>query len=192
MGQDFQVRWSKFVEIPKTSSLVGYNRLLSNWHRTRARLDQDSQSTNLHRISAKRVIIEIFEPQKVKRRRSLPMFSVAFIGGVAALCLVVSITTFESNVVKGQAEKYASSTPTVSSSADSNCQDLRKFKGFEIADLTTFEFGGWRIESYSTARSLGSVWFVSFEAKCADQIVEGVLTTQEINGGYRILRMTPT
>ncbi len=192
MGQDFQVRWSKFVEIPKTSSLVGYNRLLSNWHRTRARLDQDSQSTNLHRISAKRVIIEIVEPQKVYQRRGWLIFWVAFIGGVAALCLVVSITTFESNEVKGEAEKYASSTPTVSSSADSNCQDLRKFKGFEIADLTTFEFGGWRIVSYSTAESLGSVWFVSFEAKCADQIVEGVLTTQEINGGYRILRMTPT
>lgn len=72
------------------------------------------------------------------------------------------------------------------------CQNISEFAGLEVSGLREFGAGDWKVRTYSKAQTIGSVWFVNFEAACSGQVVDGLLTAHQIEGGYRILRMTPT
>lgn len=187
------MRWSNFIEIAETSSIHGYSRLFSNWFRTRQRLDESSANTVVHRISPKRVVIEIINGKKHVRSRRRVFYWLAFTGGVGVLLLTIfslpNLATKAANFNRSELEpQVRSSTP-----ADlATCASLAEFDNLEIDDLSDFEIGGWKIQSYSTARTLGSVWYMNFEAACSGQIIDGLLTAEQIEGGYRILRMTPT
>lgn len=186
------MRWSNFIEIPETSSLYGYSRLFSNWYRARQKLDSTSVNTTLHRISAKRVIIEITDTKNRSSpgRRNWSLMRVA--GGVViALGAMSSLLFFATNSAEvGRRElERVTNSPT---SSPATCKKVAEYAGLEIADLREFDAGSWKIRTYSEARTLGSVWFVNFEAECSGQLADGFLTAQEIDGGYRILRMTPT
>lgn len=106
-----------------------------------------------------------------------------------AIFSLPNLATKAANFNRSELEpQVRSSTP-----ADlATCASLAEFGNLEIEDLSDFEIGGWKIRIYSTARTLGSVWFVNFEATCEDQVIDGLLTAEQIEGGYRILRMTPT
>ncbi|MSY66239.1 MAG: hypothetical protein F2660_04155 [Actinobacteria bacterium] len=187
------MRWSNFIEIAETSSIHGYSRVFSNWFRTRQRLDESSANTVVHRISPKRVVIEIINGKKHSRSRRRAFYLFAFSGGVGVVLLAIfslpNLATKAANFNRSELEpQVRSSTP-----ADlATCESLAEFDNLEIEDLSDFEVGGWKIQIYSTARTLGSVWFVNFEAACSGQVIDGLLTAEQIEGGYRILRMTPT
>jgi hypothetical protein len=79
-----------------------------------------------------------------------------------------------------------------STTLPATCKNVAEYAGLEIVDLREFDAGSWKVRTYSEARALGSVWFVNFEAECSGQLVDGLLTAQHIDSGYRILRMSPT
>jgi hypothetical protein len=186
------VRWSNFVEIAATSNLHGYSRLLSNWYRVRQKLAATSVNTTLHRISAKRVVIEITEAKCCKRsnQRTRPLLFLT--GGVLLVLVAISSlaisATNSDEVGRRELEQAVFASPT----SPATCKNVADYAGLEIADLREFDAGSWKIRTYSEVRTLGSVWFVNFEAECSGQLVDGLLTAQHIDGGYRILRMTPT
>jgi hypothetical protein len=72
------------------------------------------------------------------------------------------------------------------------CQNISELTGLKVTGLREFDAGDWKVRTYSKAQTIGSVWFVNFEAVCSGQVVDGLLTAHQIEGGYRILRMTPT
>ena len=72
------------------------------------------------------------------------------------------------------------------------CQNISELAGLEVSGLREFDAGDWKVRTYSNAQTIGSVWFLNFEAACSGQVVDGLLTAHQIEGGYRILRMTPT
>jgi hypothetical protein len=186
------VRWSNFLEIPETSSIYGYSRLFSNWYRARQKLDATSMNSALHRISAKRVIIEIADTKNRNSQGRRNQKRMLVTGGVViALVSVSSLLFFETNRVEVGRRELERETIS-STSSPVACKNVAEYAGLEIADLREFDAGSWKIRTYSEARTLGSVWFVNFEAECSGQLADGLLTAQEIDGGYRILRMTPT
>lgn len=186
------MRWSNFVEIAESSNLHGYSRLFSNWYRVRQKLAATSVNTALHRISAKRVVIEITDAKcrKHSRHRTRPLLF--WTGGVLLVLVAISSlaisATNSAEVGRREREQPVFASPT----SPATCKNVADYAGLEIADLREFDAGSWKIRTYLEVRTLGSVWFVNFEAECAAQLVDGLLTAQEIDGGYRILRMTPT
>jgi hypothetical protein len=112
-------------------------------------------------------------------------------GVVIALVAVSSLLFFETNRVEVGRRELERETIS-STSSPVACKNVAEYAGLEIADLREFVAHGWIVRTYSEARTLGSVWFVNFEAECSGQLADGLLTAQEIDGGYRILRMTPT
>lgn len=187
------MRWSNFVEIAETSSLHTYSRLFSNWFRARRRLDEASVETAVHRISPKRVVIEIANSRKETRARRRAFYLFAFTGGVGVVLLASFI--LPNLVTKAASFNMSEVEPKVTSSKPTDlatCTSLAEFDNREIRDLSEFEIGDWKVQTYSTARTLGSVWFANFEAACSNQVIDGLLTAEQIEGGYRILRMTPT
>ena len=187
------MRWSNFVEIAETSSIHAYSRLFSNWFRTRQRLDESSANTVVHRISPKRVVIEIANCRKGSRFRRRTFYLFAVTGGVGVVLL--AILSLPNLATKAANFNQSEDGPRVKSSTSdviATCVSLAEFGNLEIKDLSDFEIGHWKIQTYSTARTLGSVWFANFEAACSNQVIDGLLTAEQIEGGYRILRMTPT
>jgi hypothetical protein len=186
------VRWSNFVEIPETSSLYGYSRLFSNWYRARQKLDSTSVNSALHRISAKRVIIEITDTKNRSRSGHRHRWLMALTGGaVLTLGAVSSSLIFTTNSAPlGRIE--AEQAIRTSMTSPITCQNISELAGLEVAGLREFDAGDWKVRTYSKAQTIGSVWFVNFEAACSGQVVDGLLTAYQIDSGYRILRMTPT
>lgn len=113
-------------------------------------------------------------------------------GGVLiALVAVSSLLFFETKRVEVGRRELEQAFIT-STTFPSTCKTVSDLAGLEIADLREFVAHGWIVRTYSEARTLGSVWFVNFEAECSGQVVDGLLTAQEIEVGYRILKLTPT
>ena len=139
------------------------------------------------------MVIEIINGRRDNRFRRGAFYLFAFSGGVGVVLLAIfslpNLATKAANFNRSELEPHVrSSTP-----ADiATCGTLAEFDNLEIEDLSDFEIGSWKIQTYSTARTLGSIWFVNFEAACSGQVIDGLLTAEQIEGGYRILRMTPT
>lgn len=186
------MRWSNFVEIAENSNLHGYSRLFSNWYRVQQKLAATSANTVLHRISPKRVVIEITDAKSRKHssQRTRPLLFLT--GGVVlSLGAICSLAIFDANgteIVSREPKQEVFDSTTF----PSTCKTVSDLAGLEIADLRQFVAHGWIVRTYSEARTLGSVWFVNFEAECSGQVVDGLLTAQEIEVGYRILKLTPT
>lgn len=112
-------------------------------------------------------------------------------GGVLVLFAIFSLAFFDTKSAEGgrrELEQAVVALPT----SPATCKNVAEYAGLEIADLREFDAGSWKIRTYSEAQALGSVWFVNFEAECSAQLVDGHLTAELIDGGYRILRLTPT
>ena len=185
------MRWSKFVEIAETSGLHGYSRFFSNWFRAQQKLAATSVNTTLHRISAKRVVIEITEAKSRKRSSKSTRTLIFVTGGVLVLFAISSLAISANNSDEAGRRELEQAVRT-STTLQATCKNVAEYAGLEIADLREFDAGSWKVRTYSEARALGSVWFVNFEAECLAQIVDGHLTAELIDGGYRILSMTPT
>lgn len=185
------MRWSKFVEIAETSSLHGYSRFYSNWFRAQQKLAATSVHTALHRISAKRVVIEITEAKSRKRSSKATLTLIFVTGGVLVLFAISSLAISANNSDEAGRREFEQAVRT-STTLPATCKNVAEYAGLEIVDLREFDAGSWKVRTYSEARALGSVWFVNFEAECSGQLVDGLLTAQHIDSGYRILRMTPT
>ena len=109
--------------------------------------------------------------------------------------MLLAILSLPNLATKAANFNQSEDEPRVKSSTSdviATCVSLAEFGNLEIKDLSDFEIGHWKIQTYSTARTLGSVWFANFEAACSNQVIDGLLTAEQIEGGYRILRMTPT
>ena len=146
----------------------------------------------LHRISAKRVSIEITEA-KSRKHSSQRIRSLIFVaGGVLLVIVAISSLAISATNRDEVGRRELERTTNSSTSSPATCKNVAEYAGLEIADLREFDAGSWKIRTYSEPRTLGSVWFVKFEAECLGQLADGLLTAQAIDGGYRILRMTPT
>ena len=139
------------------------------------------------------MVIEIINGTKHVRSRRRAFYLLAFTGGVGVVLLasfiLPNLVTKAANFNRSELEpKVTSSTPVDLAT----CTSLAAFDNLKIKDLSEFVIGDWKVQTYSTARTLGSVWFANFEASCSNQAIDGLLTAEQIEGGYRILRMTPT
>lgn len=139
------------------------------------------------------MIIEIADREQQTALMRRPTFRLAMTGaGVLLLGVVSSLalaTDFSGNLVQAKGETTTESFATPTSAI---CEKVQNIAGVEVNGLAEFDVGQWKVRTYSSARTLGSVWFVNFEAACSDQVIDGLLTAEQIEGGYRILRMTPT
>ncbi len=191
-GQDFLVRWTNFIEIADNSSIHGYSRFFSNWHWARQKLHATSANTVLHRVSAKRIVIEITDVKKCsrfeRRRRRLMALTGGVILTLGAVSSSLIFTTKSAPLGRIEAEQATRASTT----SHITCQNISELAGLEVSGLREFGAGDWKVRTYSKAQTIGSVWFVNFEAACSGQVVDGFLTALQIEGGYRILRMTPT
>jgi len=116
----------------------------------------------------------------------------ALIGGVvltlAAVSSSLSFTTNRAPLGLTEAEQAIRTSTT----SPITCQNISQLAGLEVSALHEFDAGDWKVRTYSKAQTMGSVWFVNFEAACSGQVVDGRLTAHQIESGFRILRMTPT
>ena len=187
------MRWSNFVEISETSSIHSYSRVLSNWLLARQRMSASATPTVLHRISSRRVIIEVPSPPSSKRGARRVRYLIAISGG-AVILLLIGIILLDNRIVSSNGHDRAHK-PLVSSTEESavlDCRSLSMSTWLDVASLSEFNLGDWRILTTSTTKTLGSVLFAGFKAACGQKVEYGTLTAQQMPNGFRILRMTPT
>lgn len=186
------MKWSNFLQVEPNSRLIRHNRLFSNWFRARLRLSQSGESVLVHRIGAKRIVIEIQNAQPSARvsltDRKFGMWMAVFL-----LSTLISISVVTILVDSQNAEPKATFATgnQVDDSRPHQCLELTTREPFEIHDLAAFEIEGWAIKTYGLEISIGALQSVSFEAKCESELVVGSLLHSKVESGHLILRMTP-
>lgn len=187
------MRWANFVEISETSSIHSYSRVFSNWLLARQRISASATPTVLHRISSRRVLIEVPGRPSSKPSVRRAKYLIAILGGAVSL-VFIGILLLDKGFDSSNDHDTAH-TPLVSSTAEKavlNCHSLSMSTGLDVANLSEFNLGDWSILTTSTTKALGSVLFASFKAACGQKVEYGTLTVQQMPNGFRILRMTPT
>jgi len=186
------MRWSSFLEIEPDSRLVRHNRLFSNWFRVRLKLNQSGEFVVVHRIAAKRVVLEIQNPPSSAATGSSGRKSgkkvAALIGMVLVAGAVVAASLGVTNAVPRKAFETVAQQEGLRTGS---CATISSREPFEIDDLQSFNVDAWVIKTFGNEVSLGALQSISFEAKCQSELVVGTLLHSKNESGHLILRMTP-
>jgi len=137
----------------------------------------------LHRISPKRVVLEI--RSQTRKRSWLFLSSLAGLLAVFGALVLLMPQSADAPQAK-EAAKTALLSPTVEA-----CADIRKAKGQLVSNLSNFQVENWTVETYGASKAIGSLVSVSFEATCRDTLLVGQLVANQTEGGLLILQMAP-
>jgi hypothetical protein len=186
------MRWSNFLQIEPNSRLVRHNRLFSNWFRVQLKLSQSGESVLVHRIGAKRIVVEVRNSQPSARvrlagRKFGKWAAVVLLSALIAFAVGISLLGAPNTETK---TRFATGNH-IDASRTQQCLDLTHRDPFEIHDLADFEIEGWAIKTYGLEISLGALQSISFEAQCKNDLVIGTLLHSKVESGHLILRMTP-
>lgn len=186
------MRWSSFLEIEPNSRLVHHNRLFSNWFRARLKLSQNGQTSVVHRIAAKRVVLEAQHSQPtVRMEHSGRKFSTRVAAVLLMACVASSVFTVGLGSQHAEPKSTLATGTLTNESLPKRCLALTPREPFEVRDLNSFEVEGWTVKTFGSDVSLGALQSISFEAKCQSKLVLGSLVHSKNESGDLILRMTP-
>jgi hypothetical protein len=186
------MRWSSFLEIEPDSRLVRHNRLFSNWFRLRLKLSQSGELVIVHRIAAKRLVLEIQNSRSSAENRPSDRKSGKKAASLIGIVLVAGAVVAASLVLTYAEPRKASETAAQQEGLPTgSCETIASSEPFEIDDLQSFNVDTWIIKTFGTEISLGALQSISFEAKCQSEVVVGTLLHSKNESGHLILRMTP-
>ena len=177
------VHWTELAEISDGNRIHRHNRLFTNWHRERKNFNSANQRVSLHRISTKRVVLEVRAHFQPRRKHFLRML-LAF---VAVLVALVFTSLHASNLLEAK-EPMHSEPPRA---AQTTCVRIDLARGRLVESLSGFQFENWNVQTYGDSKKIGSLVSVSFEAKCLDNLLVGQLVANQTEAGLLILQMTP-
>jgi hypothetical protein len=177
------VHWTELADISDGNRIHRHNRLFTNWHREREQFIAAHEKIVLHRISPKRVVLEI-GPQ-TRKRRWLFLPSLVGLFAVLGAFAFVLLQTTDAPEAK-QVTQNAQPSPTAQA-----CADIQKAKGQFVSSLSNFQVENWTVETYGASKSIGSLVSVSFEATCRDKLLVGQLVANQTEAGLLILQMAP-
>lgn len=178
------MHWTELADISDGNRIHRHNRLFTNWHREREQFIAANEKVVLHRISPKRVVLEV--RSRTRRRIWLSLLSLAgllTVFGALAFLMLQPADAPESK----EFANTALPSPTVEA-----CADIQKAKGQLVPNLSNFQVENWTVETYGASKSIGSLVSVSFEATCRDNLLVGQLVATQTEGGLLILQMAPT
>jgi hypothetical protein len=186
------MRWSSFLEIEPDSRLVRHNRLFSNWFRLRLKLSQSGELVIVHRIAAKRLVLEIQNSRSSAENRPSDRKSGKKAASLIGIVLVAgAVVPASLGVTNAEPRKASETAAQQEGSRTASCATIASREPFEIDDLQSFNVDTWIIKTFGTEISLGALQSVSFEAKCKSEVVVGTLLHSKNESGHLILRMTP-
>ena len=171
------------AEISDGNRIHRHNRLFTNWHREREQFIAAHEKVVLHRISPKRVVLEI--GSQTRKRRGLLLTSLICLVAVLVACAAVLLQPADALKAK-QVTQTAQPSSTVQA-----CADIQKAKGQFVSSLSNFQVENWTVETYGASNSIGSLVSVSFEATCRDNLLVGQLVANRTEDGLLILQMAP-
>ena len=177
------VHWTELAEISDGNRIHRHNRLFTNWHREREQFIAAREKVVLHRISPKRVVLEI--GSQTRKRTGLLLPSLVGLVVVLVACTFVLLQPADAPEAK-QVTQTALPSPTVEA-----CADIQKAKGQLVPNLSNFQVENWTVETYGASKSIGSLVSVSFEATCRDMLLVGQLVADQTEAGLLILQMAP-
>jgi hypothetical protein len=177
------VHWTELAEISDGNRIHRHNRLFTNWHREREQFMAAREKVVLHRISPKRVVLEI--GSQTRKRRGLFLSSLpGLLAALGALALL-ALQPADAPEAK-QVTQTALPSPTALA-----CEDIQKANGQLVPNLSNFQVENWKVETYGPSKTIGSLVSVSFEATCLDKLLVGQLVANQTEAGLLILQMTP-
>jgi hypothetical protein len=177
------VHWTELADISDGNRIHRHNRLFTNWHREREQFIAAREKVVLHRISPKRVVLEI--GSQTRKRTGLLLPSLVGLVVVLVASTFVLLQPADAPEAKETA-KTALTSPTVEA-----CAAIQKAKGQLVPELSTFQAENWTVETYGASKSIGSLISVSFEATCRDKLLVGQLVAAQTEAGLLILQMAP-
>jgi hypothetical protein len=177
------VHWTELADISDGNRIHRHNRLFTNWHREREQFIAAREKVVLHRISPKRVVLEI--KSQTRKRRGLSLSSLAGLLAVFGALAFLMLQPADAPEAK-EAAKTALPSPTVEA-----CAAIRNAKGQLVPNLSNFQVENWTVETYGASKSIGSLVSVSFEATCRDKLLVGQLVANQTEAGLLILQMAP-
>jgi hypothetical protein len=177
------VHWTELADISDGNRIHRHNRLFTNWHREREHFIAAREKVVLHRISPKRVVLEI----RSQTRKRGWLFLPSLVGLVAVLGALAFLMPQIADVPEAQ-EVMKTAQPSSTAQA---CAGIQKAKGQFVSSLSNFQFENWTVETYGASNSIGSLVSVSFEATCRDNLMVGQLVANRTEAGLLILQMAP-
>lgn len=163
-------------------------------------LQEKSIPATIHRIGAKRVVIEVPETTKSKLRRDRKIaricrmrkvrwiFLLALVASAILLAFVTNSRSLFSAVEVEPAQlEIADSCGDFNFKKDVAVQDTR-FQGPGFQD---FSLGSWKVRTYGARLNVGAISSMQFEAICGNQVILGRIELAQNDRGYEILKMTP-
>ena len=177
------VHWTELADISDGNRIHRHNRLFTNWHREREQFIAAREKVVLHRISPKRVVLEI--RSQTRKRRVLSLSSLAGLLAVFGALAFLMLQPADAPEAK-EAAKTALPSPTVEA-----CAAIKNAKGQLVPNLSNFQVENWTVETYGASKSIGSLVSVSFEATCRDKLLVGQLVANQTEAGLLILQMAP-
>ena len=177
------VHWTELAEISDGNRIHRHNRLFTNWHREREQFIAAREKVVLHRISPKRVVLEI--GSQTRKRSWLILPSLVSLAAALVACAFALLQPTDAPEAK-QVTQTALPSPTAQA-----CVDIQKAKGRFVSGLSNFQVENWTVETYGASKKIGSLVSVSFEATCRDNLLVGQLVANQTEAGLLILQMAP-
>jgi hypothetical protein len=177
------MHWAKLIELSADSRIFRYSRMTSNWYRAHSHLNQQSISTVIHRIGAKRVVLEI--PKGASKPRGTGRYRKLLVAAGLATCLPLFAMFAHSNYSPGTQQEIVASKSVAAA-----CGDFYTRERFTIAELGEFRVGDWLVKTYGARLDIGAISSIRFEAECNEEVVLGTMKLARIESGFEILQMT--
>ena len=169
-----------FVSRNPENRLLSHNRLTSNWVVERQRHLTEAKFMALHRVSPKRVILEV--APTVSRRR-LPTLVLML---CAALTLAGLLSMYSSVTSKQVRSVSASVSPSVES-----CQSPN-LAGHQFDSIVKFSYGGWTANGKPMGDLIGQLQSFEFDAQCSNKSISGKLVAAFVSDKWLVKRMVLT
>lgn len=176
------MKWSKLLNIENGNQVIAAPRIFGNWHSKRSRLERTGRLVATHRISAKRVLFEIYraEGQRLQNQtwRWLGL-------ALSAISLVVASFAIFGEIPMNQAIDATSKIEE-----KSVCLPL-SLPAETVDNLKQFDSGAWKLSTSAPNQQIGAVQEFDFLAECAEIQITGKIQAFENSGRWTILKMTP-
>jgi hypothetical protein len=174
------VDWSDLADVSEGNRVHRHNRLVTNWVRERTRLNENGVQASLHRISSKRVILEITD---VSPSQSSP--------AKRALCAVSLCSLLLACAVSFSYPQNPKETEVLVEQSAPACVEFDALSSGVVSEMANFRLATWRVKTFGAANQIGALISSKFEAACSGQLVSGRLVATRSAQGFEILKMTP-
>ena len=173
----------KFVQVSQGHALVKPNRFFSNWVTQSSKQVASNQFVRLHRLSARRVLLEVAISSSVK------IFSPAalIVLLVATICTIAGLYS----VFQGTSDRSLHSANQASAAPRSKMCEQSALKDVGVSNLGSFEFDNWRFKSSGPLVTIGGIASVEGNALCEGKQLRVRISARMVGSLWRLKQLVP-